>query len=390
MLEFYRKVSSQILDDLSFFPAVGIIGPRQVGKTTLAKTLQEQIPRESIYLDLELDSDRIRLEDAESYLKLHEDKCVIIDEIQRMPELFALLRALIDRNRRPARFILLGSASPELIRGTSETLAGRIAYTEVSPLIFSEVADHEISLHEHWLKGGYPEVLKATLEKHRQRWMENYVKTYVFRDLRELGINVSANLLEKLLEMLTTVHGNILLMSELARSLGVSAPTIARYLDVLEGSFMIRRLQPYSVNISKRLVKSPKLYFCDSGIFHYLAKIQTSEVLFGHILVGASWEGYVVEQIITQLSSDWQFFFYRTHAGAECDLFGISPTGRRICVEIKRSNSPTVSKGFYESIKDLKADDSFVVVPSGETYVKNDGISVINLPDFLQKITTIS
>jgi hypothetical protein len=386
MIEFKRKVTIQILDDLSFFPSIGIIGPRQVGKTTLAKKLQEQIPTESIYLDLELDSDRTRLQDAESYLKLHESKCIIIDEIQRMPQLFPLLRALIDQDRRPARFILLGSASPELIRGTSETLAGRIAYTELSPLTLSEV-NGEISFDEHWLKGGYPEVLKATIDMHRQRWMKSYVQTYVFKDLRELGINVSTELLQKLLEMLTTVHGNILSMSGLARSLGVSSPTIARYLDILEGSFLIRRLQPYSVNIGKRLVKSPKFYFCDSGMFHYLSKLQTYEALIGHIFVGASWEGYVIEQIIRQVSDEWQFFFYRTHAGAECDLFGISPEGKRICVEIKRSNSPTVSKGFYESIKDLKADDSLVVIPSGESYTKNDGIRIMNLPDFLLHLT---
>lgn len=385
MIEFKRKVTTQILDDLSFFPSVGIIGPRQVGKTTLAKKLQEDIQSESIYLDLELDSDRIRLEDAESYLKLHEEKCIIIDEIQRMPQLFPLLRALIDQDRRPARFILLGSASPELIRGTSETLAGRIAYTELSPLTFSEVSD-KIPLEEHWLKGGYPEVLKATLDTHRQRWMKSYVQTYVFRDLRELGINISTELLQKLLEMLTTVHGNMLSMSGLARSLGVTSPTVSRYIDVLEGSFLIRRLQPYSVNISKRLVKSPKFYFCDSGMFHYLSKIQTFETLLGHIFVGASWEGYVIEQVIRQVSDDWQFFFYRTHAGAECDLFGISPTGKRICIEIKRSNIPTVSKGFYESIKDLTANEMYVIIPSGESYTKNDGIQIMNLPDFLTQL----
>lgn len=385
MIEFKRKVTTQILDDLSFFPSVGIIGPRQVGKTTLAKKLQEDIQSESIYLDLELDSDRIRLEDAESYLKLHEEKCIIIDEIQRMPQLFPLLRALIDQDRRPARFILLGSASPELIRGTSETLAGRIAYTELSPLTFSEVSD-KIPLEEHWLKGGYPEVLKATLDTHRQRWMKSYVQTYVFRDLRELGINISTELLQKLLQMLTTVHGNMLSMSGLARSLGVTSPTVSRYIDVLEGSFLIRRLQPYSVNISKRLVKSPKFYFCDSGMFHYLSKIQTFETLLGHIFVGASWEGYVIEQVIRQVSDDWQFFFYRTHAGAECDLFGISPTGKRICIEIKRSNIPTVSKGFYESIKDLTANEMYVIIPSGESYTKNDGIQIMNLPDFLTQL----
>ncbi len=386
MTEFKRRAVTQILDDLAFFPAVGIIGPRQVGKTALAKKLQEKISTESIYLDLELDSDRIRLQDAESYLKFHEGKCIIIDEIQRMPQLFSLLRALIDQDRRPARFILLGSASPELIRGTSETLAGRIAYTELSPLTLSEIS-REISLEEHWLKGGYPEVLKAAVDTHRQRWMKNYIQTYVFRDLRELGINISTELLQKLLEMLTTVHGNILSMSVLARSLGVSSPTIARYLDVLEGSFLIRRLQPYAASISKRLVKSPKFYFCDAGIFHYLSKIQTFEALMGHIFVGASWEGYVIEQIIRQVPDDWQFFFYRTHAGAECDLFGISPEGKRICVEIKRSNSPTVSKGFYESMQDLGADASFVIIPTGESYIKNDGIRVMNLLDFLTELT---
>jgi predicted AAA+ superfamily ATPase len=220
--------------------------------------------------------------------------------------------------------------------------------------------------------------------------MKNYVQTYVFRDLRELGVNISTELLQKLLEMLTMVHGNMLSMAGLARSLGVTSPTVARYIDVLEGSFLIRLLQPYSVNISKRLVKSPKFYFCDSGMFHYLSKIQAFENLLGHIFVGASWEGYVIEQVIRQVSDDWQFFFYRTHAGVECDLFGISPEGKRICIEIKRSNSPTVSKGFYESIKDLAINQTYVIIPSGESYTKNDGIQIMNLPDFLTELTPIT
>ncbi|PWK20096.1 hypothetical protein LV89_03906 [Arcicella aurantiaca] len=380
---FERSITSQLLDDLSFFPVVGIIGPRQVGKTTLAKWLQKQIDQSTLYIDLELDTDLRRLDDAETFLKSHSEKCIIIDEVQRMPKIFALIRALVDQDRRPARFILLGSASPDLIKGASETLAGRIAYTELSPLSLTEVFS-QISMQNHWLKGGFPDALNAPKESQSFRWLGSFIQTFVERDLQALGYGVSAEMTRKLLEMLSHVNGNLVNMNDLSRSLGVSPPTINRYLDLLEGSFIIQRLQPYHVNISKRLVKSPKIYFRDSGILHQLARVISLEQLQQNPIVGASWEGYVIEQIKRNIGYDWQLFFYRTQVGAEVDLLMISPTGKKIFVEIKLSNSPTVSKGFYESIKDLNPEKKFIIIPNGESYLKADELKVCNLLDFLQ------
>lgn len=383
---YFRSCTKLILEDLSFFPIVGIVGPRQVGKTTLAKYLQKQLEtqtgRPTVYLDLELDTDIRRLDDAETYLQSQVESCVIIDEIQRMPRLFPLLRALTDLDRRPARFILLGSASPALIRGASETLAGRIAYTELTPLDLTEVQEN-ISMREHWLRGGFPTALKAPKTAQTFRWLSSFIQTFVHRDLQELGHGISTETFGKLLEMLSYLHGNLLVVADLARSLGVSSPTVGRYLDLLEGSFMIQRLQPYHANVTKRLVKSPKLYFRDSGVLHQLARIQSLDQLLAHPLVGASWEGYVIEQIKRTLGNDWQYYFYRTQAGAETDLVLISPTGQKLCIEIKYSNSPIISKGFYESLKDIQPTAQYVVVPDDSGYSKADSTVVCNLNDFL-------
>jgi uncharacterized protein len=379
---FVRTATEQLTEDLSFFPVVSIIGPRQVGKTTLAKYLQSQLKTASVYLDLELDTDNRRLDDAETFLKQQADKCVIIDEIQRLPRLFPLLRALIDIDRRPARFILLGSASPHLIKGTSETLAGRIAYTELTPLSFLEVQS-QVSMREHWLIGGFPVAITAPKPTQAFRWLSNFIQTFIQRDLQELGHGISTDTIGKLLEMLSYLHGNLLSVVDLSRSLGVSSPTISRYLDLLEGAFVICRLQPYHANVSKRLVKSPKVYVRDSGILHQLARINSLDQLMAHPLVGASWEGYVIEQIRRVAGNDWQYYFYRTQVGAETDLVLVSPTGQKICIEIKLSNSPTVSKGFYESVRDIKPDNQFVIVPDDYGYIKNDGTQVCNLLDFL-------
>ena len=308
---FYRFVTQQILEDLDFFPAIGIIGPRQVGKTTLAKFIQKTIASESLYLDLELDSDCRRLIDAETFLKFHQNKCIIIDEVQRMPELLPLLRALIDQDRRAGRFILLGSASPEMLSRSSETLAGRISYNELTPLSWLEVSSN-FTYEEHWLVGGFPEALLSKKLINRKRWLNNFIETFIYRDLQGLNYIVTPKLIGNLLTMLTSINGNLLNMSNLSRSLGVSQPTINRYLDLLEGGFIITRLQPYFANISKRIIKAPKVYIRDSGILHNLANIESYEQLLGHSIVGGSFEGYVIEQIKSSVTSDWKFYFYRT------------------------------------------------------------------------------
>lgn len=380
---FYRIVTKHIMEDLEFFPIVGIIGPRQVGKTTLAKTIQKKLTCETLYLDLELDSDFHRLIDPEVFLKFHQDKCIIIDEVQRMPALFPLLRALVDQNRRPGRFILLGSASPEMLSKTSETLAGRISYNELAPLSWLEVSS-DFTLKDHWFRGGFPESLKATNHNHRKRWLRSFIETFIYRDLQELNYIITPKLIQNLLEMLTTINGNILNMSDLSRSLGVSQPTINRYLDILEGGFIITRLQPFFINVSKRIIKAPKIYIRDTGILHNLANIESYDQLLGHTIIGGSFEGYVIEQIKRSITNDWKFYFYRTQKGAEADLILITPNGKKICIEIKLSTSPTVSKGFYQTIEDIKPDKSFVIIPEGEEYPKSSNVWICSLDCFLK------
>lgn len=378
-----RFVAEDILESLNHFPVAGIIGPRQVGKTTLAKQLVRQISRPSIYMDLELSEDITRLKNAQFYLQSHEDKCVIIDEIQLLPALFPLLRALIDQNRVPARFMILGSASPTLIRQSSETLAGRIAYTELAPLSLSEIADTGISREKHWFFGGFPDALLASSEKVAIKWLDNFLTTFLEKDLRALGYEISSQTLSKLYRMVAYIHGQILNVSMLSQSLGVSNPTVGKYLDLIEGGYLIRRLEPFYANIGKRLVKAPKIYFRDTGILHQLLSIPNFETLLGHNLIGASWEGYVIEQIQRAVVGRWQFYYYRTQAGAEIDLILISPNGKMIAIEIKYSLTPSLSKGFYQSIDDLKPDFQYVIIPSGSTYFFNKELKICSLIDFL-------
>nr|WP_281168516.1 ATP-binding protein [Spirosoma spitsbergense] len=335
-------------------------------------------------MDLELTTDREVLQNAESFLQGQADKCVIIDEVQQMPVLFSLLRALVDKERMPGRFLLLGSASPDLIRQSANSLAGRISYIELTPFSWPEVQSR-VSWQEHWFRGGFPDALFADLPSRTGRWLDNFVATFVERDLRALGYQVAAPTLRRFLQMLLGVHGNLLNMSDLSRSMGISQPTVLAYLDLLEGGFLIRRLQPYFINIGKRLVKSPKLYLRDSGMLHRLARLHSFNDLQTNLLVGASWEGYVVEQLI-RTASDTEFYFYRTQAGAECDLFVIRPDGKRACIEIKYADVPVLTKGFYASVADLNPDDKVVIVPQGRTFTTKEGVVVVPLSIFLNEI----
>ncbi len=379
-----RAITRRILDDLTFFPVVSIIGSRQVGKTTLAKALETQIGKPTLYLDLELETDQRKLADAETFLKQYTNYCVVLDEVQRMPHLFPLMRALVDQQREPARFLLLGSASPDLIRSSSESLAGRISYTELMPFSWPEVQQQSV-IQQHWLKGGFPDAFLAPRLSLTFRWLSNFIQTYIERDLRQLGYELSGQTLSNLMQMLTHYHGNVLNISDLSRSLGVAQPTVNRYIDLLTGSFILHRLTPYFVNVSKRLVKAPKIYIRDSGVLHQLAQITNYDALLGHPIAGASWEGYVVEQIRRTVGNEWAFHYYRTHAGAEIDLLLIAPNGQKVAIEIKLTNAPVVSKGFYVSLDDIRPDRAFIVIPDGDSYPKADGIWVCNLTELLTK-----
>lgn len=379
-----RNITDQLLKSLTFFPAVGLVGPRQVGKTTLAKQLQQKIQKPSLYLDLELDSDRFRLSRAEWFLEQHLDKCVIIDEVQRMPELFPLLRALIDRKREPARFILLGSASPDFLRHSAESLAGRIAYFELTPFSITEVRTR-MPMSEHWLRGGFPDASLAPDLDFTWDWHRQFIQSFIERDLRILGIDVNPILFDRLLRMLGHVHAGQQNISELSNSLAISAPTVTRYLDVLEGSFLITRLQPWLVNIGKRLTKSPKIYIRDSGLLHYLLHVQNFDQLQGNPRIGASWEGYAIEEIRRAMAGRGQLFYYRTQGGAEVDLLIKTQGGRTLCVEIKYDVKPTPSRGFYQSIEDLKPDAQYIIVPKGDAWHYNNDVKVVGLLEFLEQ-----
>lgn len=378
-----RNLESEIQRKLNKSPAIAILGPRQVGKTTLARQLKSD-GQDIVYLDMENPEDQVKLADAYSYLSRFENSRVIIDEVQLMPELFSILRPLIDARRTAGRFVLLGSASPLLVKGVSESLAGRISYTELTPIGLTELPA-DINYQDHWFRGGFPEALLATNSEDSREWMDDFIRSYFERDLNILfGVSLSSVILRNFWRMLAHSNGNLLNFEVFARSLGVSAPTVVKYLDFLEGGYMARRLQPWFVNAKKRLVKSPKTYIRDTGILHRLLNISSLDDLFGHPVAGSSWEGYVIEQIYQCKPNHIDLFFYRTQAGAECDLVlieGITPVA---CIEIKLSNAPVVSKGFLSCVQDLEPKYKFIITPQSDTYPTTGGVTVVNLKDFLQ------
>ena len=379
-----RRITKQVLKNLTYFPVVGIVGPRQVGKTTLAKILQQNLNAPSLHLDLELQEDLYKLDNPQAYLQMNAEKCIIIDEIQRLPSIFPLLRALIDQDRRPARFIILGSASPEMVRHSSESLADYVAYSELSPFSLLEAQNANIDQSKHWLVGGYPNALMAPDIEFTKIWILNFIYTFMERDIHLLGSDINIPMMDRFLKILAQLHSSILNVSDLSRSIGISVPTINKYLDLLEGGFLVRRLQPYFVNMGKRLVKTPKVYLRDTGILHSLANISSFDALFGNPLIGASWEGYVIEQIYRCLEyRTWSFYYYRTQIGAEVDLILISPSGKMTCIEIKSSNNPVLSKGFYQSVADLKPNFQYIITPSSEKLINTEGVTICSLLHFL-------
>lgn len=364
-----RSLVGEVLAGLSYLPSVAILGPRQVGKTTFVKTLVVQLNKPSVYLDLEYFADRAKLQNApDLYFQEHQNEIVILDEIQRMPELFPLLRSMIDQHRQPGRFILLGSASPDLLRQSSETLAGRIVYLKMHPLHYREVSTAQITYQRHWLRGGFPDALLAPNDKAAELWFRGFVQTYVERDLPALGLPAAPDTTRNLLRMLTNVQGGLLTYSDLSDSLNISQPTVKTYIGFLESAFLIRRLEPYFANVSKRLVKSPKLFFTDTGLLHHLMGIQNFEGLQGNIGLGRSWEGYVIQQIIANLRPDVEPYFYRTKDKTELDLVLVQNTQVKMTLEIKYGNNPNVSRGNTVAIEDLEAKQNLIVTPQAEDY----------------------
>jgi predicted AAA+ superfamily ATPase len=364
-----RNLEADVLQSLGQFPAVGIIGSRQVGKTTLASMVAESRPGKSVYLDLERPSDLAKLGDAELYLRSIADSLVIIDEVQRKPDLFPVIRSLIDEQRRPGRFLILGSASPALLRQSSESLAGRIVYHELKPFDLREVGTSPETIARLWNRGGYPESFLAESDAASLTWREAFIQTYLERDVPNLGLHIPAVTLRRFWLMLAHCQGQLWNASKIAGSLGVDSKTARRYLDVLEDTFMVRQLPPLHANLKKRLVKSPKVYLRDSGLLHALFGIRAHEQLLGHPAAGASWEGWCLEQVLSVVRPNTAACFYRTSAGAEIDVVLQMPGGAPgIAVEAKFSLDPRPTKGFWSALDDLHPARSFVVYPGAEFY----------------------
>ena len=389
-----RKVKQEIVKLLEEFPAVAVLGPRQVGKTTLAIEIADSMKQEYIYLDLESPSDQAKLSEAEAYFEFHKGKLIILDEIQRVPELFAILRGVIDRRRkqgyRTGQFLILGSASLDLLKQSSETLAGRIAYKELSGLNAIEIESDERTQDELWLRGGFPDSFLARSDESSLRWRLNFISTYLERDVPQLGPRIPAVTLRRLWTMLAHHQGGQLNVAHLGANLDVTAPTAKRYIELLEDLLLIRTIRPWSGNIGKRLVKSPKIYIRDSGLVHALLQLKTIEDILGHPVVGASWEGFVMENLLSCLPIGVTPWFYRTAAGAEIDLVIEQNLKSIYAIEIKRSMTPVLSKGFYLGCEDVGATKRFVVYPGKESFSISKEVKAVTLTEMMRIINEIS
>lgn len=384
--EIDRKKSTEILQDLKQFPCVAILGPRQCGKSTLALSIRNNI-KNFIYLDLENPIDLRKLDDPNIFFEHNKDKLVCLDEIQRRPELFPVLRSIIDKNKRKGQILILGSASEELIKQSSESLAGRISYIELTPFIISEIIKAPEDIFRLWNRGGFPESFLAQDDYGSARWRKNFVRTFLEKDIPQLGITIPAKNIGRLWSMCAHSHGQVLNASKIGESIGVSHHTIKNYLSILEQTFMVRQLQPHYTNLKKRLIKSPKIYIRDSGILHSLLDIESFDGLMGHTIYGSSWEGFVIENILAELP-DYRGYFYRTSTGAEIDLI-LEKGGKRIAVECKSSSAPVISKGFYNALEDLGIDEAWVIAPVKELYVITGNVKVAPLMEFISSFTKV-
>lgn len=376
-----RRALSSVKAALGRQAAVALIGPRQVGKTTLAHVIASEVP--SLYLDLEDPSDRQKLAEPRLFLKQYEDRLVVLDEIHRVPELFLSLRGLIDEGRRRGhrngRFLLLGSASIDLLRQSGESLAGRIAYVEMAPFDVLEVAPEPVARLELWVRGGFPDSYLARDDADSLAWRKDFIRAYLERDVPMFGPRLPRETLERLWTMLAHGQGSLLNASRLAASLAVSAQTATRYIDLLVDLLLVRRLHPFHANHGKRLVKSPKIFVRDSGLVHALLGLADYNALAGHPVAGPSWEGFVIENLLTVAPARAHASFYRTSAGAEIDLVLELPRGERWAIEIKRSLTPRLERGFHFAREDLAPARSFVVYAGDERYPLAPGVEAIGL-----------
>jgi predicted AAA+ superfamily ATPase len=374
-----RRIESEVATLLGQSPAVVLTGPRQVGKTTLALAVAEG--RDAVYLDLECEGDRARLAEPELYFADHAEELVILDEIQRAPGIFEALRGTIDRGRREGRrvgrFLLLGSAAIELLAQSGETLAGRVACVEMAPFDVTEVGGKR--LDDLWVRGGFPESFLAAEDMASLRWRRDFIRTYLERDIPQLGPRIPAETLRRLWTMLAHQQGGLLNAAQIARGLGVSGTTVGHYLDLVVDLLLVRRLPPRLANVGKRMVRSPKVYVRDSGLVHALLGLADKEAVLGHPVVGGSWEGFVIENLIATAGERAAASFYRTSGGAEIDLILTWADGSEWAIEVKRSLAPKVERGPRSALEDLQPDRSFVVYPGSERYRLGAGIEAIGL-----------
>lgn len=390
-----RRLSARLLSTLNDSPVVGLLGPRQVGKTTLALEVAKHVGKRSLYLDLERDSDRHKLSDAESYFTSHDETLFIVDEVQRRPELFALMRSICDerirRGERNGHFLVLGSASRDLLRQSSESLAGRITYLDLAPFTLGEFAQRECSrsfIERLWLRGGYPGSLLARNDAVSWEWRRSFVDTYLERDLPQLGPRLPAERLRRFWTMLSHGQGDAWNGARIAAALAVSANTSKHYLDVLADLGMVRLLKPWAGNSRKRLVRAPKVYVRDSGLVHRLANIPDLETLLGHPLCGHSFEGFAIEQLLTFCPDHWEPSYFRTATGHEIDLVLEGPRQRVRAIEIKRSRTPELSRGFLLGCEEVRATERWIVVPDGDAHSIGHDTKVIPLRDLAERIAT--
>jgi len=375
-----RKLENSILKYMKVFPVTAILGPRQCGKSSTIKYMAQNISN-FLYIDLENYEERKKLDDPELFFRNHKSETICIDEIQNRPELFSPLRSIIDRNRVNGRFIILGSASPELLRQGSQSLAGRIGYLEQTPFTFTEIS-HQSTLENNWLKGGVPNsVLTSNLEE-GYLWRTSFIRSFIERDIPQFGLTVPANSFNRLINMCAFLHGQVTNYSKIGESLGISYHTAQNYLDLLNNFFIIRTLQPYFANLKKRLVKSPKIYIRDSGILHALLNVKSFNQLLGHPSFGVSWEGFAIENILSEFP-EWQSYFYRTATGVEIDLI-LEKAGRKVAIEFKASTAPQLGKGFYIALNDLKIDEAWVIAPIDDMYPIQSKVKVAGLKQFIE------
>ncbi len=375
-----RNVELDVRKRLSRNPALALLGPRQCGKSTLARHLLKDFA-DSVYLDAELPSDRNKLRDAEAFLRLHQGRLVCIDEVQRIPDLFPVLRSLIDRSGVNGQYLILGSASRDLIRQSSETLAGRISYLQLAPFSLTEVPG---SMKALWVQGGFPRSF-LTDDEASYDWRVDFVRSFLERDVPMLKSGIPPESVGRLLTMCAHYHGQFLNLEKLAGSMGVHAGTIRNYLDLLCGAFMMRRLPPFVANVKKRLIKAPKIYIRDSGILHTLLGIASLDDLFAHPVFGDSWEGFVLENILSSIP-DWvSFGYYRTSHGAEMNLV-LQVGSKRIGIECKASSAPKVTHGFWNAKEDLELDEAWIVAPVDSVYPYGEGVEVCSPIECLNRL----